>query len=47
MPWSEAGVQAGYRRTDDLNGYQQEGFGPNGSNLSPPKVDAQAQHVAI
>lgn len=24
----EAGVQAGYRRTDDLNGYQQEGFGP-------------------
>lgn len=24
----EAGVQAGYARTDDLNGYQQEGFGP-------------------
>lgn len=24
----EAGVQAGYPRTDDLNGYQQEGFGP-------------------
>lgn len=23
----EAGVQAGYPRTDDLNGYQQEGFG--------------------
>ncbi|MEX3928050.1 choline dehydrogenase [Paraburkholderia sp. BR10936] len=24
----EAGVQAGYARTDDLNGYRQEGFGP-------------------
>lgn len=24
----EAGVQAGYPQTDDLNGYQQEGFGP-------------------
>ncbi|WP_263143298.1 choline dehydrogenase [Pseudomonas sp. RIT-PI-AD] len=24
----EAGVQAGYPRTSDLNGYQQEGFGP-------------------
>ncbi len=24
----EAGVQAGYRRTDDLNGFSQEGFGP-------------------
>ncbi len=24
----EAGVQAGYRRTGDFNGYQQEGFGP-------------------
>jgi choline dehydrogenase len=24
----EAGVQAGFARTDDLNGYQQEGFGP-------------------
>ncbi|MFM0135777.1 choline dehydrogenase [Caballeronia grimmiae] len=24
----EAGVQAGYPHTDDLNGYQQEGFGP-------------------
>lgn len=23
----EAGVQAGYSRTDDFNGYQQEGFG--------------------
>ena len=24
----EAGVQAGYRRTEDLNGFSQEGFGP-------------------
>ena len=24
----EAGVQAGYPRTEALNGYQQEGFGP-------------------
>jgi len=24
----QAGVQAGYPRTEDLNGYQQEGFGP-------------------
>jgi choline dehydrogenase len=24
----EAGVQAGYRRTNDFNGFQQEGFGP-------------------
>jgi len=24
----EAGVEAGYKRTDDLNGYCQEGFGP-------------------
>ena len=24
----EAGVQAGYARTDDMNGYRQEGFGP-------------------
>ncbi|MGI4857158.1 MAG: choline dehydrogenase [Janthinobacterium lividum] len=24
----DAGVQAGYPRTDDLNGFQQEGFGP-------------------
>ncbi|XNM75000.1 GMC family oxidoreductase N-terminal domain-containing protein [Escherichia coli] len=28
----EAGVQAGYPRTDDLNGYQQEGFCPIGSH---------------
>jgi len=26
--WIEAGQQAGYPKTKDLNGYQQEGFGP-------------------
>ena len=25
--WLEAGIQAGYRRTADINGFQQEGFG--------------------
>jgi choline dehydrogenase len=25
--WIEAGVEAGYGRTDDMNGYRQEGFG--------------------
>ncbi|RNE93254.1 choline dehydrogenase [Marichromatium sp. AB32] len=31
----EAGVQAGYARTDDLNGYQQEGFGPMDRFVTP------------
>lgn len=31
----EAGVQAGYLRTDDLNGYQQEGFGPMDRTVTP------------
>ena len=31
----EAGVQAGYPRTDDLNGYQQEGFGPMDCTVTP------------
>lgn len=31
----EAGVQAGYPRTDDLNGYQQEGFGPMDRSVTP------------
>ncbi|HEY0291019.1 MAG TPA: choline dehydrogenase [Hansschlegelia sp.] len=30
-----AGVQAGYPRTDDLNGYQQEGFGPMDRTVTP------------
>ena len=30
----QAGVEAGYPRRDDLNGYQQEGFGPTNSTLS-------------
>lgn len=31
----EAGVQAGYPRTDDLNGYQQEGVGPMDRTVTP------------
>ncbi len=31
----EAGVQAGYPRTCDLNGYQQEGFGPMDRTVMP------------
>ena len=31
----EAGVQAGYPRNPDLNGYQQEGFGPMDRTVTP------------
>lgn len=31
----EAGVQAGYPRSDDLNGYRQEGFGPMDRTVTP------------
>jgi choline dehydrogenase len=31
----EAGVQAGYPPTDDLNGYRQEGFGPMDRTVTP------------
>lgn len=31
----EAGKQAGYSETDDLNGYQQEGFGPMDRTVTP------------
>ncbi|WP_158047498.1 choline dehydrogenase [Skermanella pratensis] len=31
----EAGVQAGYPHTDDLNGYRQEGFGPMDRTVTP------------
>jgi choline dehydrogenase len=31
----EAGVQAGYKKTDDLNGFQQEGFGPMDRSTTP------------
>ena len=30
----EAGVEAGYNKTPDVNGYRQEGFGPFDSNVS-------------
>ena len=42
----EAGVQAGYPRTDDLNGYQQEGFGPMDRTVTKT-VAARVRHVAI
>ncbi len=31
--WLEAGVQAGFARTDDVNGYRQEGFAPFDKNM--------------
>ena len=31
----DAGVEAGFLRTDDLNGYQQEGFGPMDRTVTP------------
>lgn len=31
----EAGVQAGYAETEDLNGYRQEGFGPMDRTVTP------------
>ncbi len=31
--WLEAGVQAGFRRSDDVNGYRQEGFAPFDKNV--------------
>ena len=34
----KAGEQAGYRRTDDFNGYSQEGFGPMDQTVSPNGV---------
>jgi choline dehydrogenase len=33
--WLEAGKQAGYKATDDINGYQQEGFGRLDMTVSP------------
>ena len=34
----DAGVQAGYPHSDDLNGYQQEGFGRLDMTVNPQKV---------
>ena len=31
--WLAAGVEAGFHRTDDVNGYRQEGFGPFDKNV--------------
>jgi choline dehydrogenase len=38
----EAGVQAGYSRADDLNGYRQEGFGPMDRTVTPDGRRASA-----
>ncbi|MCM2131132.1 choline dehydrogenase [Larsenimonas rhizosphaerae] len=35
LAFIQAGVDAGYPRTDDLNGYQQEGFGPMDRTTTP------------
>lgn len=43
----EAGVQAGYPRTDDLNGYQQEGFWARWIARSRRRADAPAPRAAI
>ncbi len=32
--WLQAGVEAGFNRTDDVNGYRQEGFAPFDKNVS-------------
>jgi len=42
----EAGKQAGYLRTDDVNGYQQEGFGPFDMNVDNG-VRASTAHAYI
>ena len=43
----EAGVQAGYRRTTDVNGRQQEGFGPNDRTTSPNGKRASTAHMYL
>ncbi len=43
----EAGVQAGYPRTDDLNGYQQEGFGPMDRTVTPMGVEPVRHGVIL
>jgi choline dehydrogenase len=43
----EAGEQAGYARTDDVNGYQQEGFGRNDRTTSPDGKRATTAHMYL
>lgn len=43
----EAGVQAGYPRTDDMNGFQQEGFGPMDMTVSTSGVRASAAEMYL
>ena len=43
----EAGVQAGYARTDDVNGNRQEGFGRNDRTTSPNGKRASTAHMYL
>ena len=43
----EAGAQAGYPRTPDVNGYQQEGFGRNDRTTSPNGKRASTAHMYL
>ena len=43
----EAGVQAGYPRSDDVNGYQAEGFGRNDRTTSPNGKRASTAHMYL
>ena len=43
----EAGTQAGYGRTDDVNGFRQEGFGRNDRTTSPNGKRASTAHMYL
>ena len=43
----DAGVEAGYPRTEDVNGRQQEGFGPNDRTTSPDGKRASTAHAYL
>ena len=43
----EAGEQAGYSRTNDVNGYRQEGFGRNDRTTSPNGKRASTAHMYL
>jgi len=42
-----AGAEAGYPRTEDMNGFQQEGFGPMDMTVSPDGVRASSAHCYL
>jgi len=43
----DAGVQAGYPRTDDMNGFQQEGFGAMDMTVKPCGTRASTAHCYL